>query len=97
VLERVTIDFRFCGPPTAANGGYCAGLLAPHISGELQATFFAPVPLGRSLSIERRSNAVVLTHASNVLVEGEPAELGLEVPRPVSFEAAESSSANSPA
>jgi hypothetical protein len=90
ILERLTIDERYCGPPDVANGGYVAGLLARHVDGAAEVTLRAPAPLGRELKIERREpESVGLFDGDALLASARPAVLELDVPRPPDFATAE--------
>jgi acyl-coenzyme A thioesterase PaaI-like protein len=51
-MALVEIPARFCGPPSSANGGWTAGLLAAALPGAVEVTLRVPPPLDRSL--ERR-------------------------------------------
>jgi hypothetical protein len=90
ILERLTIDARFCGPPDVANGGYCAGLLARHVDGAAEVTLRAPVPLGRELWIERREGeTIVLLDGETLCASARPVVLELDAPAPPDFGTAE--------
>jgi hypothetical protein len=84
---HVTIPARFCGPPGAGNGGYCAGLAATVLGGAAEVTLRRPVPTGRPLRMER-GETVVLADGDAVLLEARPTALVLDVPPPPSFAAA---------
>lgn len=71
--DRVTIDARFNGPLTSANGGCACGVAARFVSGPAQVALRAPVPLGTPLDVERRDDAVTLRHGDQVVAEAAPA------------------------
>jgi hypothetical protein len=89
VLEHVTIDARFCGPPDTGNGGYVAGRLARHLEGPVEVTLRAPAPIGVPLEIVRRDDGVlVLRDRETLVATARSAELEIDVPAPPSFEEA---------
>ena len=78
-LTRLTIASRFCGPPGAANGGYGAGMLAPHSPELLRVRLERPVPLELHAL---QAGALALYCTGQVLARAWPTELELQVPRP---------------
>jgi hypothetical protein len=86
----VRIEGRFCGPPDSGHGGYSAGLVAEAVGGDAAAVSLrAPPPLERDLEVRRGDDGRVSVHDGDLLVaEGEPADLGLEVPAAVTLEQA---------
>jgi hypothetical protein len=88
--DDVVIPGRFNGPPDSANGGYACGLLAAHVEGVAEVTLRAPPPLGVPLEVVRDGERVELRHGGRLVAEAVPVGdgLGLEVPAPVSVEAA---------
>lgn len=82
---EITIDPRFNGPPGSGNGGYTGGLVAELLGGgPAEVTLRRPPPLGRPL----RWDGARLLDGDDVVAEGAPAEVDLEVPDPPSFEEA---------
>ncbi len=84
------IDSRFCGPPNSGNGGYTAGRVASLIRGP------AEVDSASSASARDRTGsrgpgrgAVLRGSDGNVIAEGVPHELELDVPVAVSWEQAQ--------
>ena len=71
--DRVTIDARFNGPPTTANGGCACGVAARYVDGPAEVALRAPVPLGTALAVERRGEAVLLRDGDQVVAEARPA------------------------
>jgi hypothetical protein len=49
----VTIDPRFCGPPTSGHGGYTSGRLAAELTtdGPVEVRMMRPIPLGEELPV----------------------------------------------
>lgn len=95
--ERVIIARRFCGPPTSANGGYTAGILADQIDGPCSVTLRAPPPLDRPLQLSNAEGGTVLMHDGETLVaEARPGGFELALPAPVSLEQAQRASATYP-
>jgi hypothetical protein len=97
VREPVVIERRFRGPPNSAQGGYAAGLLAEQIDGPAMVSLRLPPPLERRLELRRDlERAVALMDGDRLVAEGNPAELDLELPDPVSYEEALRASADCP-
>jgi hypothetical protein len=90
VEEPLVIPATFNGPPGSANGGYACGLLAARVAGIAEVTLRAPPPLGRELAVVRHGVRVELRDGKRLVAEAEPvdADLGLDVPEPVSVEEA---------
>jgi hypothetical protein len=90
MAETVCIDPRFNGPPDLGHGGYSCGLVATRIDAPVAAVSLRrPPPLDTPLAVRRDgSGAVALLDGEDVVAEGEPAELSLEVPEPVELEVA---------
>lgn len=79
---EVAIDPRFNGPPGTANGGYTCGLVAELLGGgPAEVTLRQPPPLGRPL----RWDGARLLDGEELVAEGGPAEVALDVPAPPSF------------
>jgi len=90
VTETLTIPARFNGPPESANGGYTCGALAALIDAEeVEVTLRQPPPLERPLAVLRDGGRVELRDGDNVVAEGEPTELFLDVPDPVPYDEVE--------
>jgi hypothetical protein len=98
VRETVVIDSRFRGPPQSAQGGFACGLVAERVEGPAAAVSLRlPPPLERPLDIERKDDGrVTLLDGEDVVAEGAPADLTLEVPPPVSPEQAAIAARNCP-
>jgi hypothetical protein len=85
---EITIARRFCGPPTSGNGGYSCGRLAALVGNPAEITLRAPPPLDTRLAVRREGDAVKLFHGEQLVAEGRPAALELEVPAPPTREEA---------
>ena len=87
------IDRRFRGPPASGQGGYTCGLVAETIDSECVAVSLRrPPPLERPLRLADGA----LLDGDEVIAEGAPADLRLEVPEPPSLDDAREAAAASP-
>jgi hypothetical protein len=84
----ITIPSRFCGPPSAGNGGYTAGLLAAELDGPVEVLLRRPLPLDRELRLEP-GPPVTLRDGDEVLASARRTSLAVDVPPLPSFAAAE--------
>jgi hypothetical protein len=85
----VVIDERYCGPPDSANGGYACAMVARELDGPAEVTLRSPPPLGRPLRVEADGDRMLLLGGEGQLIaEGRPARVEVEVPETVSLEAA---------
>jgi hypothetical protein len=71
--DRVSIDARFNGPPTTANGGCACGVAALYVDGPAAVALRAPVPLDTALAVERQDAAVLLRDGDQLVAEARPA------------------------
>ena len=93
--EVVVISRRYRGPPDSANGGYACGLLARRMNGTARVRLHSPPPLEQPLSVRAADAAhVALMKGEQVIADGFRAECDVEIPPPVSFDAAVKASAN---
>jgi hypothetical protein len=86
----VTIDPRFCGPPTSGNGGWTCGLLGTKLGGTVEVTLRKPPPLGRPLRLTGQgqgqdNDELRLLDGEELLAEARRVHLDLEVPPAPSF------------
>ncbi|MGQ0585746.1 MAG: hypothetical protein ACT4PK_00885 [Gammaproteobacteria bacterium] len=82
---EITIAKRFCGPPNSGNGGYSCGRLAALVGNPAEITLRAPPPLDAPLTAQRADGGVVrLMQGEQLIAEGKPATLELEIPKPPS-------------
>src|SRR5262245_6518567 len=81
-MRSITIDRRFRGPPTSANGGYACGLVANAIGGSGEVTLRAPPPLDQPLEIvQGPDGSVELRIAQTLLATGRQARVDVaEIP-----------------
>jgi hypothetical protein len=96
VSDAVVIERRFNGPPASAQGGYACGLLGARLASCAEVSLRVPPPLERPLEVRRQGERLTLLDGETLVAEGGPAELELEVPAPISIEAAERASRASP-
>ena len=91
MTATLTIPSRFNGPPTSANGGYAAGVLARHVDAPVvEVRLAAPPPLEADLEVVADGDGgVMLMHGSTLVAAARPGKLILDVPRPVTIEQAE--------
>jgi len=90
-MASVTIEQKFCGPPTSGNGGYCAGLLARHFKGPATAVLRARIPLDVALGLDVAPEEASLRDLEGGLIaQARAAESmpPLEIPRAPSLQAA---------
>jgi hypothetical protein len=92
-VKSLSVAKRFCGPPTSANGGYFAGLVATLAPHRLSVRLKVPPPLDTELSVvETPDGRVEVRHGETVVGEGSPATLDLQAPQsPTHREAVEAS------
>ncbi len=92
------IGARFNGPVGSANGGYAAGRLAAFLGdGPAEVTLRLPPPLERDLTVDGHDGAVELRDGDALVAEGRRLDgLDVEMPPPVSVEAARAAGAATP-
>jgi hypothetical protein len=90
LAETVTIPRRFNGPPEFGHGGYACGSVAMLVDAPVASVSLRrPPPLDTPMAVRSGGEATVtLLDGEDVVAEGEPAALDLDVPEPVSVEAA---------
>ncbi|HLF00216.1 MAG TPA: hypothetical protein VI540_09985 [Gaiellaceae bacterium] len=88
---ELTLEQRFRGPLTSANGGYACGRLAAFVDAEaVEVTLRLPPPLEQPLAVVRDGKVARLLDGDALVAEARPADdLDLEPPAPVSVEQAE--------
>jgi hypothetical protein len=88
-LGSITIEGRYNGPPHVANGGYVCGLLAKFIEGTADIWIRRPTPLDQELSmVEYEDETLCILYNSDVVVEGKPGNLDLDMPESPGFDQA---------
>ena len=94
-MKSLIVARRFCGPPTSANGGYFAGLVAAFAppTQVLSVRLKAPPPLDTELWVgEIADGGIEVRDGARLIGSGSPAVLDLHSPPPVEYaEAAEAS------
>ena len=84
MTSQITVERRFCGPPTSGNGGYVCGRMADFVDGPAEVTLRMPPPLDTPLAIESVGGGeMVLTDDDTLIAVARPVELDIDVPEPV--------------
>lgn len=78
----VTIDRRYRGPLTSANGGYAAGLVGSRVGSGAVVTLRLPPPLDRPLSLRREGDRVLLADGEAIVAEAISGDPGVVAPSP---------------
>src|SRR5215212_41709 len=92
IVETLTIDRRFRVAAQSCNGGYVCGRIARHVPGVATVRLAFPPPLDTPLHIDVTDGVARLMSGTTLVGEGRAAQLDIETPAPVSFEAASESS-----
>ena len=92
-MKTITIAVRFCGPPTSANGGYFAGMVAAPGARPVAVRLLKPPPLDRPLQVEDAPDgALQVLDGTQPIGAAHPALPALQCPRrPEYLEAVEAS------
>lgn len=93
-VKTLTVAARFCGPPSSANGGYFAGLVATLAARTLAVRLRQPPPLETPFAVsESAEGHWRVLKGEELIGEAEPERLELEPPlrRPHYLEAVEAS------
>lgn len=92
-MKTVTIERRFCGPPTSANGGYFAGIVASLAHEPVAVRLLKPPPLETVLTVqEGDSGRLEVSHGDVLVAQTRPVQLAVSVPSPPDYlEAVEAS------
>ena len=81
-IDELTIERRYRGPMTSANGGYTSGRLAAFVDAPVvQVTLRLPPPLDRPLAVVRDGERVLLVDGDATVAEAVPATLELDPTR----------------
>jgi hypothetical protein len=89
----VTIDRRYRGPLTSANGGYAAGLLGARLGAAAEVTLRRPPPLERALTVRRERDRLLLGDGDELVAEAIPGDPHVRPPVPPTAEEAEAAAA----
>ena len=97
-MDEVVIARRFNGPPDSAQGGCACGVVAERIDAPVASVSLRrPPPLERPLAVHRGGDgSVALLDGEELVAEGAPSTLELDVPPLVGFEEARAASAANP-
>ena len=91
--ETVTIDRRYRGPLTSANGGYAAGLLGSRLGSSAIVTLRLPPPLERPLTVRRDGERLLLEDGDRLVAEAVPGGPDVIAPAPPGPEVAREAAA----
>ena len=89
----VTIDRRYRGPRTSANGGYTAGLLGSRLGDAAEVTLRLPPPLERPSTVPRDGERLLLEDGDALVAEAVAGDPGVSAPTPPSPAEAEAAAA----
>ncbi len=78
----VTIDRRYRGPLTSANGGYAAGLLGSRLGVPAEVTLRLPPPLETPLTVRRDGDRLLLEDGHVLVAEARRGDPELAPPEP---------------
>jgi len=93
-IGQVTIERRYRGPLTSANGGYTCGRVAAFVDAPaVQVTLRLPPPLDRPLAVVREEERVLLVDGEATVAEAMPAAFDLDPPPAISHAAAAAAAA----
>jgi hypothetical protein len=93
----ISIAERFRGPPNSGNGGYVTGVIAGLLTGArfdlpqqqaAEVTLRAPVPLARTMRVERQGDTLKVLDADRLIAESALTTLTMEIPEPATWEQA---------
>ncbi len=89
MIGSFPIARRFRGPENSGNGGYTCGMVARFVDGDAEVTLRRPPPLETLLIVSRDGERVLVHHGDDLIAEGRPVQVDLEVPDPPSLKQAE--------
>lgn len=92
----VTVEARFQGVAGRGQGGYSAGLIAEHLSGQVNATFHAPIPLDTPLEVEPAGSGWRLLQGDTLVLRARPSDKTIRPVEPVGLDEAARAKAQSP-
>ncbi len=83
------VEQQFHGPPQSGNGGYSCGLIAEQLDFTAEISLRQPIPLDTPLELQQQPDGSYQLLAQEALIATlRPSELALELPPPISFQAA---------
>jgi hypothetical protein len=102
-MTELTISSRFSGPPTSANGGYTAGLLAAALAGgdvlptkPVEVTLRKPPPMEVSIPLTSADDALVAGEEGAVVAEARIYDGELRPVAPAAYDEAAAAEASYP-
>ena len=79
--KSISIDPRYCGPPTSGQGGYVSGLLASALDTEIcEVSLKSPIPLTQNLILSSNADQCSLFHDDKLLVSAKAGTVNLDIP-----------------
>ncbi len=95
IINQLEIDKHFCGPAESGNGGYSAGLIATNVPFPAEVTLRKPPPLNTPMRLVVDGKTAQLLNGEELVAEAHELEdFEMELPTPVSFDAAAKASPN---
>ncbi len=96
-MKSIVVAPRFCGPPTSANGGYIAGLIASLATGTVTVRLLKPPPLGVQMQVDDApGGGLEVRHGDQAIAIASPGTLDLTPPVPPTYFEALAASARYP-
>ena len=85
-MASVTIERRFCGPPSSANGGYFSGVTAAVAGASVAVRLLRPPPLDVPLEVLERGEGVVeLRLGEELIAQTRPNRIASPTLRPPTY------------
>lgn len=79
--KSISIDARYCGPPTSGQGGYVSGLLATALGEDIcEVSLKSPIPLTQNLMLSSNADECRLFHDDKLLVSAKAGTIKLDIP-----------------
>jgi len=85
MIQILSIEPRFCGPPDSGNGGYVCGRLAAFVEGPAVVRLHVPPPLDVEMEVRPADDGVEMVHGDTLVATARPAQVALDAPPPPSY------------
>ncbi len=85
MIQILSIERRFCGPPDSGNGGYVCGRLAAFLEGPAVVRLQVPPPLDVEMEVQPADDGVDMVHGDTVVATARPAQVALDAPPPPKY------------